>query len=82
MTDDIERVRREEERRGRRPIDSVTREERRRLVAALSEIYNYGTLDELESVMREYGISADSPEWIETVRIWNAERGRNPRSAR
>jgi hypothetical protein len=82
MTDEIERVRREEERRGRRPIDSDTREERRRMMAALSEIYNYGTLDELMAVMREYGISAGSPQWIETLRIWNAERARNPRSAR
>lgn len=82
MKDEIERVRREEERRGRRPIDSETREERRRMMAALSEIYNYGTLDELMAVMREYGISAGSPPWTETVRIWNAERGRNPRSAR
>lgn len=77
--DEIERVRREEERRGRRPVDSDTRELRQRLIAVLSDIYNYGNLDELEAVIRECGVSSDSPQWAEAVRIWSAERGRNRR---
>jgi len=56
VSDDIEKVRREEERRGRRPVDSVTLEERGRLKAALREIVNYGTIEDLEIAMREFGI--------------------------
>ena len=44
---------------------------------ALREIYDHGTIEELKDAMREYGLSEKMPEWIETVRIWNAERGRS-----
>lgn len=74
MSDDIEKVRREEERRGRRPVDSVTLEERGRLKAALGEIVNYGTIEDLEIAMREFGILPDSPQWTQAVQIWNDER--------
>lgn len=76
MSEEIEQVRKEEERRGRRPVDSATLEERRRQKAALREIFNYGTIDDLQDAMREYGISPDSPQWVEVVRIWNDERAR------
>jgi hypothetical protein len=72
--DDIERVRRAEELRGRRPVDTETRIERRRKAAALKEIWEYGTEDDLKALMREFGVSPDSPEWKETLRTWNAER--------
>jgi hypothetical protein len=41
------------------------------------EKYDNGTIEELKAAMREYGLSKKMPEWIETVRIWNAERGRS-----
>jgi hypothetical protein len=47
LSDDIEEVRRQEERRGRRPVDSVTLEKRRRQKEALREILDYGTTDDL-----------------------------------
>jgi hypothetical protein len=74
LADDIEKVRRAEQQRGRRPKDAETIDERRRLAAALREIWNYGNEDDLKAVMREYGLSPDSPEWSETLRIWSAER--------
>ena len=77
MADDIEKVRREEERRGRRPKDAETIDERRRLATALREIWNNGTVEDLKDVMREYGLSPDSPEWTETLRTWSDERERN-----
>jgi hypothetical protein len=76
VADDIERVRKAEMRRGRRPLDFDTIQEKRRVAAALREIYDHGTIEELKDAMREYGLSEKMPEWIETVRIWIAERGR------
>lgn len=77
MADDIENVRRAEERRGRRPKDTETMDERRRMIAALREIWNNGTVDDLKAVMREYGLSPNSPEWQQTLRTWSDERARN-----
>ena len=74
MADDIEQVRKEEERRGRRPVDSETVKERRRMIAALQKILAEGTVDELKAAMRVYGFSLDSPQWNETLRIWREER--------
>jgi hypothetical protein len=76
LSDEIEQVRKQEERRGRRPIDDETREERRRQKAALKEILQFGTIADFEAAMLEYGISPDSAEWKAAIRIWNAERGR------
>ena len=75
MSDEIEEIRKAEERRGRRPIDIETVAEKRRILAALREILAYGTVEELKQAMREYGISESSPEWAEALQIWNAERG-------
>ena len=74
MADDIEKIRKSEERRGRRPRDTETIDERNRKAAALAEIWNYGTEEDLKDLMREFGLSPDSPEWKETLKIWNAER--------
>jgi hypothetical protein len=74
LSDDIEKVRKAEERRGRRPHKVETINERRRKAAALAEIWNYGTEEDLKLLMREFGLSPASPEWTETLRIWNAER--------
>jgi hypothetical protein len=41
------------------------------------EIVAYGTTDDLNAAMREYGLSEESPEWIEVLRIWNLEREQN-----
>ena len=77
MADEIEQIRRAEVRRGKRPIDVDTVEERRRMAAALKEILNYGTEEDLRAAMREFGLSEDRPEWTEALRIWNAEREQN-----
>lgn len=74
MADEIERIRRAEARRGRRPIDIATHEQNRRRLAALREIVEYGTTEDLKAAMREYGLSEDSLEWAEILRIWNDER--------
>lgn len=73
LANDIEKVRRAEERRGRRPRDAETNDERRRREAALREIWNNGTIDDLKGVMLVYGLSEDSPAWKETLRIWKDE---------
>lgn len=77
MADDVEKVRKAEERRGRRPRDTETLSERRRKATALREIRDYGTEEDLKALMREYGLSPASPEWKETLRTWNAEREQN-----
>jgi hypothetical protein len=43
-------------------------------LAALREIVEYGTTEDLKAAMREYGLSEDSLEWAEVLRIWNDER--------
>ena len=77
MADEIEHIRRAEIQRGRRPIDIETLQEKRRFLAALKEIWNDGTIDDLKAAMRVYGLSEKSPEWSEALRVWNAERGQN-----
>jgi len=73
-SEEIEKVRREEMRRGRRPVDSQTLAERKRMLAALREIVNYGTVEDLKTAMREYGLSEDSPDWTAALQIWNDAR--------
>jgi hypothetical protein len=74
LAEDIEKIRRSEQRRGRRPIDSETLEQRQRMAAALRKILSEGTEDDLKATMRVYGLSPESPEWAETLRIWRDER--------
>jgi hypothetical protein len=76
LADDIKRVRKVEMRRGKRPLDFDAIQERQRIAAALREIFEHGTIEELKDAMREFGLSEKMPEWTETLRIWNAERGR------
>ena len=77
MADDIEQVRRAEMRRGRRPVDLDAIQERQRISAALREILNHGTLDELKDAMRVFGLSEKMPQWIAAVKVWNAERAQH-----
>jgi hypothetical protein len=74
LSDEIESVRKEEERRGRRPTDAEILRARRRLLAALKEIFENGTLDDLEATMRYLGISPGSPQWDQAVQTWHDER--------
>lgn len=77
MADDIEKVRRAEARRGRRPVDAEAIDERRRMLSALLTILDEGNIDKLIATMREFGLSPESPEWTETLRIWREERERS-----
>jgi len=77
LADEIEGVRKAETRRGRRPLDTTAIEQNRRRLEALREIVEYGTTDDLKAAMRGYGLSEDSPEWAEALRIWNDEREQN-----
>jgi hypothetical protein len=45
------------------------------MLTALKEIWEYGTEEDLKTVMREYGLSESSPHWAETLEVWNGERG-------
>ena len=74
MEDEIEKVRRSEQQRGRRPIDVETIDERRRIVASLLKIVRYGTIEDLQTAMREYGFSPESQQAVEILRIWREER--------
>jgi hypothetical protein len=71
LADDIEKTRRAEVRRGRRPTDADLIDRRNRQKAELREIVDHGTIDDLKDAMREYGLSPDSPQWAEVLRIWN-----------
>jgi hypothetical protein len=72
--DDIQKVRKAEQRRGsrRRPLDQTKLEERRKCLADLRNIYQNGTLEELKSTMLQAGLTPTSPEWAETLKIWRA----------
>jgi len=74
VADEIEKVRRAEARRGRRPIDAEAIDQRRRMLNSLLTILDEGNIDKLMAAMREYGLSPESPEWTETLRIWREER--------
>jgi len=75
VSDDIEQVRRVEMRRGKRPIDVDAVKERQRIAAALREILHYGTIDDLKTAMRAFGLSEERQEWVEALRLWSVERG-------
>jgi hypothetical protein len=77
MPDDIEQVRRVEMRRGKRPIDVDAIQARRQFLTELKTIWEEGTVEDLEAVMRVYGLSEKNPEWIQTLKTWDAERGRH-----
>lgn len=47
------------------------------MLAALRDIWREGTEDDLKAAMRAYGLSETSPNWAETLEVWNAERGRS-----
>ena len=76
MDDEIEQVRKAEQRRGLRPVDSELVAQNRRKLAALREIVSYGTIEDLKAVMREYGLAEGSPEWTAALQVWNDERER------
>jgi hypothetical protein len=68
----IERARLADSRRGKRPIDFETLDERRRRKAALQVIVDFGTEEDLKAFMRKRGLSEESHEWHEALRIWHA----------
>jgi hypothetical protein len=73
MPDDheIEDLRRQERsRRGRRPVDIEARRQRQRYLSALRKIVEEGTEDDLKLALRQIGLSEDSPEYAEALRIW------------
>jgi hypothetical protein len=76
MPDDseIEDLRRQESRRGRRPVDIEVRRQRQRYLAALRKIVEEGTEDDLKLALRHIGLSEDSSEYAEALRIWRGER--------
>jgi len=51
------------------------------MLSAILKILEEGNIDELMTAMREYGLSPESPEWKETLRIWREERERRQRFA-
>ena len=77
---DIEDVRKAEERRGKRPLDSTAIAETRRRRAALRELLQYSTPGEFEELMREAGIEPRSEDWRQLRRTW--EQMKKPRGSR
>jgi len=75
--DEIERIRRQEERRGKRPVDSETVAEKKRKLVALRTIWENGTAEDLERAMRLYGVVPGSVEWNAALQVWRG--GREPR---
>jgi hypothetical protein len=74
---EIEKVRKAEMQRGRRPVDRDALQERQRIIAALRAILKEGTVEELKDAMRVFGLSEKSPEWTEALKIWDVERGQS-----
>ncbi len=75
MNEEIERVRKADERRGRRPVDLDAIAERKRQEAAMKILLQHGELEDLEDAMHAYGILPASPQWTECVLIWKRFRG-------
>lgn len=67
---DIEDLRRQESRRGRRPVDIEAKRQRQRYLAALRKIVEEGTEEDLKLALRQIGLTEDSPEYAEALRIW------------
>jgi hypothetical protein len=79
LSEEIDKVRESEERRGkrRRPLNDpqATDRKQRRLAAAREILFGEGaTIEDLEEAMIGRGISPDSPQWIELSTMWRNER--------
>lgn len=73
--DDIEDVIREEERRGRRPIDFAARKERTKALWDMQVFLNIRTETEFLSAMcDQFGLPADSPRILACLQIWRDYR--------
>lgn len=74
--DQIEEIRKAEERRGRRPIDREEKKRRERVLRAFREalLKNDRTLFE-EIIVRDLGFEPGSPEYENAWREWKKHRG-------
>jgi len=76
MADDINEVRREEERRGKRPID--TAEKRRQLIIRKKFLEALRSRNEeqfREMLIHDLGQAPGSPEYIRSLKAWRAYHG-------
>ena len=68
--DDISDVRRQEERRGRRPIDLEARKQSRKQREACRTYLYIATEEEFVNAMRALGIREDSPAFLKALAAW------------
>ena len=75
--DDIEKVRRSEQRLGKPPVDEDLIRERNARSAAFRKALEHHTTEKLTAFMLKYGFSPDSPEWSELMKIWTEQHERD-----
>jgi hypothetical protein len=71
---DLEDVRKEETRRGRRPLDVDAKRERDKLLRDLGTLLRLGTETEFVAAMRAVGLQEGSAELEQALRIWREFR--------
>ena len=70
----LEDVMREEGRRGRRPIDLEARRKRAEKLTDMRKLLTIATEEEFLRAMRAVGLTDDSPELLDALRIWREFR--------
>jgi hypothetical protein len=71
--EDIKDVMREEGSRGRKRVDTAARKKHQQRLKDFQKLLN-GTEEEFISAIRAGGIRADSPLFLEALRIWRENR--------
>lgn len=75
--DEIQEIRDEEQRRGKRPIDIAARRRRLILRKKLAEALRAGNEDRFrEALIRDLGQTPESPEFERSMRAWRAYHGK------
>jgi hypothetical protein len=78
MKDDLDDVIREEQSRGRRPVDMDARREREALREGFRQLLRLGDEALLREAMRALGLDDESPEFVRALEAWRRQRGRPP----
>ena len=73
--EDIRDVRREEESRGRRPVDIKARRQTARLRADLHKALKAGDERAFLKILREAGLKDGTPEFVEALKLFRKEVG-------
>lgn len=76
--DDLDDVMREEQSRGRRPVDMDARREHETLREGFRKLLQLGDEAALRRAMRALGLDEQSPDFLQALAVWRRQRGRRP----